>query len=80
MHMRFKTSAIIMTALTGLFLLTTSCRKCSKCEYEYTTPTGTTQRVDMEEICGNTQDVDDQVASCQNLAAQNKGKCICVDM
>jgi predicted metal-binding protein len=62
-----------------LLFLSTACNRCTKCEYEYT-KNGNTQKVDMEEICGNSQDVDDHVQACQDLAKANNGKCLCNDI
>lgn len=77
-----KKSALKFTLLLAglaLMLTTTACNKCTKCEYEYT-KNGNTQKVDMEEICGNSQDVDDHVQACQDLAKANNGKCLCSDI
>jgi len=74
----FKT--LILFSALGFALMSTACRKCSKCHYEYTSTGGQTQKVDMEEICGNSQDVDAHVQSCKSLASTHNGKCVCSDI
>jgi predicted metal-binding protein len=71
--------AFVLIPLFSVLFLTTACNRCTKCEYEYT-KNGNTQKVDMEEICGNSQDVDDHVQACQDLAKANNGKCLCSDI
>jgi predicted metal-binding protein len=66
-------------ALVAFAFIGSSCNKCTKCEYEYT-KNGSPQTVNMEEICGNSQDVDDHVQACQDLAKANNGKCLCSDI
>lgn len=66
-------------SLIALSFASIGCNKCTKCEYEYT-KNGSNQTVNMEEICGNSQDVDDHVQACQDLAKANNGKCLCSDI
>lgn len=70
---------LLLSGLMIICLLSISCRKCTKCEYKYTL-NNSTQTVPMEEICGNSQDVDDQVQACQDLAKANNGTCACADL
>jgi hypothetical protein len=67
---------LVVLAAAAFVMTLPSCKKCSTCKYTYDV-LGTTETVQLQEVCGKKSEVNDYEDACKASAAVFAGSCTC---